>query len=243
MLLLRMEESQELTDRMFLISQRLRERLDNELPLQWVDKEDDFLCQQISKALDVAATVKQVMQMFNVDIPLAAPDGRRFQEDFATTVKQRVATPRAWRQKTPFGIRAALRTNAHEWQHGFQDHVGVKAGRWPKMLSHSVLYLAGCLAHTKDGEEYLAKVEGDAYAVTQYCVAWFCGRPDPIEGPLSSIRTAYNLLDVGPTMAEDVLKSHYETMRVGAIPPVTAARICRDVFYEHAGDLRGRVLV
>lgn len=227
--------------RLLEVEDGLHARLQEEIPFLEVDKETDLLCSSIAWALDRVQDVKSVASLFGVDIPLAAPRGELFQTSFATTIKNRVAMPKAWLARTGEAAITRLYVKPHEVQHVLQDDRGVKAGKWPKLLTHSVLYLAGVVAHTPDGEEYVGKVEGDAYAVSANQRRFFSGTPGDIEGYLASIRLSYNLLGLGPAMAEDVLKSHFATMHGGLCPNVTAARISQEYLYKHAGDLRGRV--
>ena len=223
------------------VEQGLRARLQQELGFSLVEKQGDMLSKSIAFALDGATLVHDVVQTFGVDIPLHAPSGKSFLEGFATTIGPRIAMPEAWLASTGAAAATRLFVFPHEWQHVKQFHDGASAGKWPKVTSHSVLYLAGVLAHTTDGEEYVGKVEGDAYAVSA-CMRWFfSGTPGSIEGYLSSIRLSYNLLGFGPAMAEDVLKAHFATMHGGIAPNVTAARIATEWLYLHAGDLRGKV--
>lgn len=219
----------------------LEDYLNRELPVTWIDKEEDQLCKIIAAGLDVADSVKSMAMLVGVDIPLNAPNGKAFQENFATTLKQRIAIPKKWRNGTPQGISALFRTVSHEWGHAWQDAHAVAMGKWPKSLTHSVLYLAGVLFHTKDGEEYVGKVEGDQYATSAFCVKWLTGELEPIEWSLSSIKTSYNLFDIGTTHAEDILRSHYATLQAGGIPNTISSRLTRDYFYAHAGDLKGRL--
>lgn len=213
--------------------------LNAQCPAVIVEKETDLLSCAIAFAFDRAKDAKAVASLFGVEIPLAAPTGKQFLEGFATTVANRIAVPGSW--LTPAGALNAILVLPHEWQHVKQHVDGVQAGKWPRVLSHSVLYLAGVVAHTPDGEEYVGKVEGDAYAVTEYVRTFLCGAPAPIEQPLASLRASYNLLGLGPALAEDVLRSHYATIAAGGCPNVWAARVCRDYLYAHAGDLRGKL--
>lgn len=229
------------TSRLLEVAEGLRARLREETSFEIVEKETDLLCESVAFALDRVQDVKTVANLFGIDIPLHAPSGELFQTSFATTVKKRIAKPRAWMAPTAQGACISLYVDAHEVQHVIQDDRGVKAGKWPKLLTHSVLYLAGVVAHTPDGEEYVGKVEGDAYAVSANQRRFFSGTPGDIEGYLASIRLSYNLLGLGPAMAEDVLKSHFATMHGGLCPNVTAARISQEYLYKHAGDLRGKV--
>jgi hypothetical protein len=227
--------------RLIEVEQGLRARLQQELGFSLVEKQSDTLSKAIAWSLDGATLVHDVVQTFGVDIPLAAPSGKSFLEGFATTIGPRIAMPEAWLASTGSAAATRLFVFPHEWQHVKQFHDGAAAGKWPKITSHSVLYLAGVVAHTPDGEEYVGKVEGDAYAVSANVRRFFAGSPGEIDSYLASIRLSYNLLSVGPVMAEDVLKSHFATMAANVCPPVTAARISQEYLYKHAGDLRGKV--
>lgn len=231
--------SDALASRLLEVREGLCAELQREHPAVIVEKETDLLSGAIAWSLDRAAQVKSVASLFGVDIPLAAPSGLAFLTDFATTIANRIAVPAAW--LTPAQAATALLVLPHEYQHVKQFNDGVKAGKWPRIATHSVLYLAGVVAHTPDGEEYVGKVEGDAYAVTESIRQFLSSAPAPIEYPLASIRRSYNLLGHGTVQAEDVLRSHYATMAGGTCPNVWAARVCREWLYKHAGDLRGKV--
>lgn len=228
-----------LASRLLSVREGLCAALNREHPAIIVEKETDLLMGAISFALTQAKTVKSVVSVFGVDLPLNSPNGKEFLENFATTIANRIAVPSAW--LTPAQALNACLVLPHEYQHVKQHNDGVKAGKWPKGLTHSVLYLAGVVAHTPDGEEYVAKVEGDAYAVTESIRKFLCGSVAPIDNPLASIRRSYNLLGLGPAMAEDVLRSHYATMQFGGIPNVWAARVCNDWLRANAADLEGKV--
>lgn len=228
-----------LASRLLSVRDGLCAALNREHPAIIVEKETDLLMGAIAFALTQAKTAKSVASVFGIDLPLNAPSGKEFTENFATTIANRIAVPAAW--LTPAQALNALLVLPHEYQHVKQHNDGVKAGKWPKGLTHSVLYLAGVVAHTPDGEEYVAKVEGDAYAVTESIRKFLCGSVAPIDNPLASIRRSYNLLGLGPAMAEDVLRSHYATMQFGGIPNVWAARVCNDWLRANAADLEGKV--
>jgi len=158
--------------RLIEVEQGLRARLQQELGFSLVEKQGDLLSKAIAWSLDGATLVKDIVQCFGVDIPLSAPSGKSFLEGFATTIGPRIAMPSAWLEATGSAAATRLYVFPHEWQHVKQFTDGVSAGKWPKITTHSVLYLAGVVAHTTDGEEYVGKVEGDAYAVSA-CVRWF----------------------------------------------------------------------
>lgn len=198
-----------------------------------LDKEDSVIHGSIAHALGLASNVQEVARRFGVDIPLKAPSAKAYLEDFATTIGRDVAVPRAW---SPL---SRLLTIPHECQHVAQHNAGVDAGWWPRIVTHSVLYLAGVVAHTEAGEEYVGKVEGDAYAVTQTVRAYLFGHPAPLVDTLRPLVESYNLLGVGASMAEAVLRSHYATIAAGSVPNVTMARLAHEWLSENAADLRG----
>lgn len=193
-------------DRIAEIAEGLRDRVRDETGAVFVAKGESAVHRGIAAALDLADSVRDIATTFGVDIPLAAPSGSRYLRDFATTLGHVVAMPASW------GPLDQLLVDAHEGQHVVQHRAGVDAGWWPRVTSHSVLYLAGVLAHTAAGEEYVGKVEGDAYAVTETVRAWLAGAPLPLEQTLRPLVESYNLLGVGSEMAALVLRSHYATL-------------------------------
>lgn len=198
-----------------------------------LDKEDSILHGSVAHALGLASNVREVARRFGVDIPLKAPSARAYLEDFATTIGREIAIPRKW------GSLARILVVPHEAQHVVQHNAGVDAGWWPRITTHSVLYLAGVVGHTEIGEEYVGKVEGDAYAVTQTVRAYLFGHPAPLVDTLRPLVESYNLLGVGASMAEAVLRSHYATIAAGLVPNVTMARLAHEWLSAHAPDLRG----
>lgn len=198
-------------------------------------KEDSLLHKPIAHALSLASDVREVARTFGVDISLRAPDGDAYLSHFATTIGTQVAVPRGW------SALDRLLADAHECQHVLQFKQGVDAGWWPRITTHSVLYLAGVVAHSACGEEYIAKVEGDAYAVTQTVRAFLTGHPAPLAECLRPLVDSYNLLGVGAQMAESVLRSHYQTLAAGLVPNVTMAVVAHDWLEAHAADCKGAV--
>ncbi len=201
----------------------------------FIAKEDALLHKTIAHALSLASDVRSTAQLFGVDIPLRAPNGDEYLTRFATTIGSQVAVPRAW------SALDRLMVDAHECQHVLQYRHGVDAGWWPRITTHSVLYLAGVVAHSAAGEEYVGKVEGDAYAVTQSIRAYLTGHPAPLADCLRPLVESYNLLGVGAQMAESVLRSHYATIAAGLVPNVTMAVLAHDWLETHAADLKGAV--
>lgn len=227
--------------RVLEVNQRLRERLISEMPFTYAVKGESPIMRGIAHGLGLANDVKAVAATFGLDIPLAAPSEEDFLTVFATTLGQTDYKPKAWFESTPLGATASIDTDAHEWGHGWQHKQGVNAGWWPKLTAHSVLYLAGVLFHDKAGEAYVGKVEGDQYGTTAFCRKWFTGTPGSMPAMLRSIRNSYNLLNVGPAVAEGILSSHFGTMGEGLVPNVTAAIIAAEVYAQHAQDLKGRL--
>lgn len=198
-----------------------------------LDKEDSYIHSSIAHALGLASNVREVAHRFGVDIPLKAPSARAYLEDFATTIGREIAVPRKW------NARSRLLVIPHECQHVVQHAEGVDAGWWPRITTHSVLYLAGVVAHTAAGEEYVGKVEGDAYAVTQSIHEYLTGHPQPLVDCLRPLVESYNLLGNGAQMAESILRSHYATIAAGLVPNVTMALVARAWLEANAPDLRG----
>lgn len=201
----------------------------------YLAKEDALLHKTIAHALSLASDVRSVATLFGVDIPLRAPDGDAYLSHFATTIGTQVAVPHGWSAVD------RMMVDPHEAQHVLQHKHGVDAEWWPRITTHSVLYLAGVVAHSAAGEEYVGKVEGDAYAVTQTVRAFLTGHPAPLADCLRPLVDSYNLLGVGAQMAESVLRSHYATIAAGLVPPVTMALVAHDWLETHAPDLRGAV--
>ena len=119
----------------------------------------------------------------------------------------------------------------HEVVHVTQHKRGVDAGWWPRVVSHSALYL--CSVATDDAAEYLGKVEGDAYAVSADVELWLTGRRRPIESVVDSLRRQYALRPAGAAAASAVLHSHYATQDDGGVSNVTVGRFTIDWLNAH----------
>lgn len=203
-----------------------------------IDKEDSALHKTIAGGFDVAQggreLAKDLVSVLSIDVPeLGIPTGAKYMSDFATTIGTVIAIPRAW---TPT---QRLVTIPHEWAHVFQHKRGVDAGWWPRVTTHSVLYL--CSIATKDAAEYLGHVEGDAYAVTECVLQYLTGQRRSLTERADNLRRHYALMNEGVVVATQTLASHYRTMNDGGVPNVTAARIALDWLNTHAPDLRGQV--
>lgn len=225
--------------RLVVLADGLRERLNAEHRAVVVVKEDSALHRTIAKAFDAATDVRQAASMLSLDVPLAIPSGAEYLSDFSTTIGDTIALPRRLHQ--PEGAFDRLLVEPHEWQHVAQHQHGVAAGWWPKATSHSVLYLAGVVAKTTDGAEYVGKVEADGYAVTETVRAFFCREPRPFEEIVANLERHYNLATGGSATAAGLLRSHYRALETGGIPNVWAARVAHEYLSEHAADLRGQV--
>jgi hypothetical protein len=218
----------------------LTDALARECPATVMDKEDSALHKTIAGAFDLAQgardIAKDLVSVLSIDVPeLGIPTGARYMSDFATTIGDIIAIPRAW---TPT---QRLVTLPHEWAHVFQHRRGVDAGWWPKVTSHSVLYL--CSIATKDAAEYLGHVEGDAYAVTECVLQYLTGQRRPITERADNLRRHYALMNEGVIVATQTLASHYRTMDDGGVPNVTSARVTMDYLRTHAADLAGQVVL
>lgn len=229
----------DISERLNALSLGLRERLNAEHPAHVVVKEDSALHREIAKAFDIAADVRQAASLLSIDVPLSIPSGAEYLADYATTIGDTIALPR--KMHAPAAAFERLLVEPHEWQHVAQHRHGVNAGWWPKAVSHSVLYLAGVVAHTADGSEYVGKVEADGYAVTETMRMFLTGRVRPLEEITSSLTRHYNLVTGGSTTAAGLLRSHYRALETGDVPNVWAARVAHEYLSEHAADLRGQV--
>lgn len=203
-----------------------------------IDKEDSALHKVIAGGFDIAQSgreiAKDLVSVLSIDVPeLGIPTGAKYMSDFATTIGNVVAIPRAW---TPA---QRLVTLPHEWAHIFQHQRGVDAGWWPRVTTHSVLYL--CSVATKDAAEYLGHVEGDAYAVTECVLQFLTGQRRPVSERAENLRRHYALMNEGVVVATQTLESHYRTMDDGGVPNVTAARVALDYLRSEAMDIAGRV--
>lgn len=216
----------------------LRERLNREIPTTVAVKEDVALHQWIAKGADAVTDAKQLASLVSLDIGVSIPTGEKYLSDFTTTIGDVIAMPRALHK--PEAVVERLLILPHEWEHRRQDKEGVDAGWWPRFSTHSVLYLAG-LVKTDEGAEYIGKVEGDGYAVTETLRRWLFGSTRPIADTVESLRRHYNLAGYGTTTAEGILRSHYATLAAGGTPPIWAARVALEVLNARVPDLKGAV--
>ena len=211
--------------------------LNKDMPGSIVDKNLSIVHRGIAAGFDLGRnTVEDIRALaahLSIDIPkLRLLTGEEYLHNFATTIGTQIAIPEEWT------VEQRLLTVPHEWVHIYQHKRGVDAGWWPKVTSHSVLYL--CSYTTKDAAEYLGKVEADAYATTE-CVRQFLygGGLRPIEDISTSLREHYALMSEGTIVAEQVLVSHYKTMQDGGIPNVTGCRVSMEYLNSKCKDLQG----
>ena len=114
-------------------------------------KDESTLHLAIADAFDVVsmgqAKAQELATLVHLDLPrLALPTGDDYLGEFTTTIANTVATPRNW--TAPDNAADRIATGAHEVVHVTQHQKGVDAGWWPKVGSHSVLYL--CSVATDD---------------------------------------------------------------------------------------------
>lgn len=231
------------TSRLIAVADQLETALCARYGAEVVDKESSALHLTIAKALDVATQaadkVAALASFISLDPPaLGLPSGEEYLSTFGTTIGATIALPRAWRTSAAYVITRLLVT-PHEVVHVTQHHHGVDAGWWPKVTSHSVLYLASIA--TDDAAEYLGHVEADAYATTEAVRAWLGGKRRPLAEIVESLRRHYALRPAGADVAEATLRSHYATMDDGGIPNVEACRWTLAWLDANAADLRGTV--
>ena len=207
-----------------------------EEPAAVVVKEDAELHRAIAKALDAGELAQEFAAYLSLDLPLSAPSGKEYMEGFVTTIGRSIALPRADFARERVGAR--ILTKPHEWQHVRQHAKGVAAGWWPEAVSHSVLYLAGVLRR-EEGAEYVGKVEGDAYAVTEFLRFWFTGAARPQEYVADLLARQYNLIGIGTDVARGVLLPHYRSILRGEAPNVWAARLAGEFLDTNFPHLRG----
>jgi hypothetical protein len=220
------------------LEEELRDALRAEQPAEVVVKEDSPVHNALASGFGVVTSVKEAASLLSLDLPVNTPSGPEYLSEFATTLASSIALPRAWH--SPEEAPTRLLVVPHEWQHVKQYRDGVAAGWWPKAVSHSVLYLAGVVAKTDDGAEYVAKVEADGYAVTEYMRAFLYGAPRPVEEVVANLRHHYNLVTGGCTTAEALLRSHYRDIAEGEAPNCWAARIASELLTSSRfADLRG----
>lgn len=224
--------------RLLELEKELREALSAEQPADVVVKEESALHNAIAAGFKAVASAKEIASLVSLDLPVSLPSGPEYLSSFGTTIGSTIALPRAWH--SPEEAPTRLLVVPHEWQHVKQYRDGVAAGWWPKAVSHSVLYLAGVVAKTDDGAEYVAKVEADGYAVTEYMRAFLYGAPRPVEEVVANLRHHYNLVTGGCTTAEALLRSHYRDIAEGEAPNCWAARIASELLTSSRfADLRG----
>lgn len=209
-----------------------------------IDKETNPLHRAIGEAFDKATQVldgtRVVASWLSYDVPArGVPTGEEYLSNFATTIGDTIALPRAWRRADQAPTRLILLP--HEVLHVHQFKRGVAMKWWPAMTTHSVLYLSSIAGG--DGAEYVGHVEGDAYAVTEAIRTWLGGMRRPIDSIADSLRRHYALAGVGVIVAEATLVSHYKTMESGGIPNIRVCRLAIDWLETNASDLKGKVPV
>lgn len=232
-------------ERLQEVADGLQAALVQEFGCRFVVKQESSLHQIIARlfttATNAVADVRELASYLSLDVPaLGLPTGEQYLADFATTVHDQVALPASW--YTPAKARTRILTAPHEAGHWGQDKAGVDAGWWPRSLTHTALYLASIAS--KDGAEYVGKIEGDQYACTE-AVAEFLGGPGgrrSIASIQENLRRHYALMAAGVDMAGGVLRTHYATMDAGGVPNVRSARVAIDWLETHASDIKGRVL-
>lgn len=230
-------------ERLDEVARALEAALEHEVGCTVVTKEESYLHVSIAAAFDAArgvvAKVRELAPFLSAAVPpLGLPTGAEYLADFATTIGNEIALPRAWR--LPGGALERLLVLPHEATHVTQHQKGVDLGWWPKAVSHSVLYLASIAGG--DGAEYVGHVEGDAYAVTECVRGWLSpGSRRSADEVAESLRRHYALAGVGTDVAIASLRSHYKTMDDGGVPNVRLARWTISWLNAHAADLRGQV--
>lgn len=198
-----------------------------------VSKNGHPLHMGVAGALDIIGSVKEVALSFGIDIPLAAPSGEDYKKDFATTIGNEIAIPDEWDDVS------CILAMPHECLHVRQHKKGVDSWGLPKITTHSILYLLGVIFHDAAGEEYVGKVEGDAYAVSQVVRKFLTGRAEDLPTAVAPLIQSYNLLNVGPATARGILASHLATMDTGLVPNVSMAQFAWDWLNTNAADLKG----
>lgn len=230
-------------ERLTEVADALEAALCKEFGAKVITKEESGLHRTIAAAFDVAEMGREkaaeLASFISLDLPaLGLPSGASYLSDFGTTIGEDVALPRSWRTTDPA---RRLIVEPHEVTHVTQHQRGVDAGWWPKIVSHSALYL--CSIATDDAAEYLGKVEGDAYAVSADVERWLTGKRRPIESVVDSLRRQYALRPAGAAAATAVLASHYATQDDGGVSNVTVGRFTVGWLNTHAADLRGNVVL
>ena len=208
-----------------------------------VTKEDSAVHRLIAEGFDAAEhardKVAELASFISVSIPtLGLPTGAAYLSDFGTTIGTVIALPRSWR--TPERAASRIPILAHEGGHVDQHNRGVDAGWWPKVTSHSVLYL--CSIATDDAAEYLGHVEADQYATSEVVCRWLGARPRPLAEIVDELRRHYALRPAGAVVAEATLRSHYAAIDDGGMPNVRSARLALTWLEANAADLKGATL-
>jgi hypothetical protein len=227
-------------ERIVEVAHAFEAHLSRELKGQVVTKELDLVHQGIAKLFDVADDaedrVRNLATYIHMDVPeLGLPTGTEYLSRFGTTIGERVALPKAWRADDYAENRFDILT--HEFCHVTQYHRGVDAGWWPKVVSHSVLYLTAALKD--DASEYLGHVEGDAAGAGAAIDKWM-GRPlRAIPGLVQTFRRSYAIRPAGAVVAEQTLRTHYRALEVGGQPNVKAARVALEWLRANAPEFAG----
>ena len=231
-------------DRLAAVADALERDLCHVFGAEVVTKEDSLIHRAVALGFDAVeigrAKVAELTALISLDPPrLGLPTGAEYLTEYGTTIASTVALPRSWRE--PGGALTRLLVVPHEVVHVTQHQRGVNAGWWPRVTSHSVLYLASIA--TDDAAEYLGHVEADAYAVTECVRSWLSGGARrPVGEVCDNLRRHYTIKPAGADVAEATLRSHYATMDDGGIPNVTVCRWVIAWLDEHAADLKGAVL-
>lgn len=229
-------------DRLVEVADGLEAYLCAQVGCTVVTKEASALHQGIADAFDKASLTvdlaRGVGAWLSIDVPaLGLPTGDEYLSNFGTTIGRVIALPRAWR--APAGALQRIPTLPHEALHVHQFVRGVDMGWYPKITTHTVLYLASIAGG--DGAEYVGHVEGDAYAVTEAVRTWLGGTRRPINSIADSLRRHYALAGVGVVVAEATLVSHYKTMEKGGIPNIRVCRLAIDWLEANARDIKGKI--
>jgi len=207
-----------------------------------VTKEASALHQGIAQTFDTTTDVlegaRRLASWLSLDVPARGlPTGQEYLSNFATTIGRTIALPRAWR--APTGALQRILILPHEALHVHQYERGVDMGWYPKVTTHSVLYLASIAGG--DGAEYVGHIEADAYATTEAVRTWLGGTRRPIGDITDSLRRHYALAGVGVVVAEAALISHYRSMSLGGLPNVRICRLSIEWLEANAPDLKGKV--
>lgn len=232
------------TDRLEAVVTALEAALCKEFGAEVVTKESSGLHVAVAGAFDIATRAAEkaaeLASFISLDLPkLGLPSGPEYLSEFGTTIGTTIALPRRWRTEAQHLVTRLL-VVPHEVVHVDQHKRGVDAGWWPRLASHSVLYL--CSIATDDAAEYLGHVEADAYATTECIRAWLNGGTRrPLAEIVESLRAHYALRPSGADVAEATLRSHYATMDEGGVPNVKVCRWVIGWLENNAADLKGQV--